>query len=466
MEELPPPPTLPTQHHLTSDQRSVDRETILSEEIYFDYEHNQHAELLTDLEVEVDVEGQLAQEYLEEANHHDVLTTIEHHLDIDTVSELSCAVQTQEGAPSPTRILTAKNLAKMHDQQGTPVTLQMDPYDDLYPELDEIKVTAFNSEGLKGVDSKPRRKKGCFFLVFLLVVVVAISLGIVISQGRSTERTVDANQLNNPPSSQPVVFESPSASPTEESTAITLAPSSDESTIAPTFSPSMNTSSPDNSTLAPTMQPSLSSNATANATSIPETVAPTDRPSAMATLAPTTQPTDQSTPLPTQAPTTIAPTLKPTSSPTSFPSVTPTDAETQEDLSTESPTPDPTDSPTPEPSTMGCLTQIATSQACYTQGDPIEVYFTNCDPAPSDWIGIYRNPDELDPTNLDDPRLWVYACGSRDCSDQAFSNRIIFAVDWLPAGTYGTFLTRDADSAPYTVFASHTFEISDSCSEN
>ncbi|KAG7369767.1 allergen V5/Tpx-1-like protein [Nitzschia inconspicua] len=504
MENLPVP--YPTNLHrrvIPSDQRSVDRETLLSEDVYFDYEPDpRHLQLLTDLELgNDDLEAEI--EFLRETKGNDpgeekednavVVSAIEQHIDIDTVSELSAEDHLAKmAAMYPLKILTAENLAKMHQQQGTPMTVRSDPSYGQFPDLDEVKVTAYNSEGLNIANTKPKKKNKCLLLALLLVVVTAISLGIGISQGRRNGRSVSASasasELDVLSTSPPTVSAYPSVSPTVEHTGITLDPTSNEatnapsipedvddiSTIMPSARPSVTTEVPETAT--PTIESTTkkpTSSPTPKPTSIPETAAPTSEsttetptPSPMRrpTRRPTPEPTPSPTPEPSTRPPTLAPTaVKPTPSPTPKPTSNPTSAPV-ESLRTESPTEESTESETELSTSVECITQIATGQSCYTRGAPVEVFFDNCDPKPSDWIGLYRNPNDLGSNNLDAPRIWVFACGTRECREQVSSNRIIFSIDWLPEGTYGTVLARYADAAPYPVLATHTFTVASSCS--
>lgn len=89
------------------------------------------------------------------------------------------------------------------------------------------------------------------------------------------------------------------------------------------------------------------------------------------------------TPMPTSAPTT--PTLPPTITPT------------------RKPTPEPTE----------CFPSLQWVSDCVLTGEPFEVRFSNCQPEFGDWIGIFDK--DADPTNLPDPYLWVWSCGSQNC---------------------------------------------------
>lgn len=496
----------------SSDQRSVDGATLLSEDVYFDREnllqndndeplpshHLQNLQVMTDLElgqqentVEEEIEFFATEEEVPTREDGWELPIIEQHVEIDTISELSYDPHGHDfpmvGA-TPPNPLTAENIAKMHTQPGTPVTLQMDPFHEKFPDLDNVNVTAYNSEGINTVESfstMKMKKSRCIFFVLVLIMVAAISLAIAVgvAQKRSSGRTTGASELEDvAPTIRPIFFDTPSASPTEELSGLqTKDPTIEEATMSPSFyngtkpvvSPaSFPTQAP---SFAPEMdgQPSGFSKTSAP-TTLPddvvetETIAPTPNPTAEPSIKPTStiSVTNSPTPDPTRKPT-----VSPTSPPTSRPTFAATESPTIMEQTTEAPTEDPTETTTElststSTSTTSCLTQIGTSQTCYSRGTPIEVMFTNCDPKPTDWIGLYSDPGEMNPSNLDPTRLWIYACGTRDCREEVTSNRIIFEIDWLPNGTYGIYLARGASSPPYTSIAKHTFEVSDSCIED
>jgi hypothetical protein len=202
------------------------------------------------------------------------------------------------------------------------------------------------------------------------------------------------------------------------------------------------------------------------------TPSPTSSPVMQLTASPTASPT---TALPTantlsSAPTTKAPTLEPSSGPTRppIPATTPSPTPSPFIQTTAWPTTSPvtslpTASPTPRPS--GCTTAgISRDKDCYSTGDDIIASFTNCNPAPDDWIGVY--PASADPNNLGDPNnsLWVWLCGSKSSCDSSVDAGTVTFENAGEVGKFKIYLVRRISGGPYSAYAeSESFEVGNSC---
>jgi len=134
-----------------------------------------------------------------------------------------------------------------------------------------------------------------------------------------------------------------------------------------------------------------------------------------------------------------------------------------------------TDSPTVPPATAAptdkptqCMTGIQSRSSCYERGADIEISFSNCDPQDDDWVGLYSASEDF--SNLPNPPIWSWACGTRNCRDAVNSMRMplneMHASNnaWpLREGTYVVILARNS-AQPYTAFAvSSEFTIQDTC---
>lgn len=88
--------------------------------------------------------------------------------------------------------------------------------------------------------------------------------------------------------------------------------------------------------------------------------------------------------------------------------------------------PHPTPQPAPHPGpTEPCENSVNTDAACYVEGnDEIAISFDNCNAQAQDWIGIYDADDH--PVELGYPLLWVWACGTQTCIEEADSGTIVF----------------------------------------
>jgi len=101
----------------------------------------------------------------------------------------------------------------------------------------------------------------------------------------------------------------------------------------------------------------------------------------------------------------------------------------------------PTESPTPKPIEQ-CNPSMQFTSECSIIEEPFEVRFTNCDPQPGDWIGIYDKHTEIN--NLPNPYLWLYSCGSQDCQDSPREGVVRFSG--LPKGDYFAYMIRNSGS--------------------
>ncbi|KAG7366885.1 leucine rich repeat LRR-containing protein [Nitzschia inconspicua] len=155
---------------------------------------------------------------------------------------------------------------------------------------------------------------------------------------------------------------------------------------------------------------------------------------------------------------------------TASPTLTPT----AEILETESPTLTPTAetlAPSPAPTTSDptpCLDTIKALDTCYTPGEAIDLIFSSCNPVEDDWVGIFLS--DKDVTQLPNPPVWSWACGTRNCREavntQEMSLSQVHAASnaWpLDEGEYFLILARNS-AQPYTAFAvSDTFSVQRIC---
>jgi hypothetical protein len=90
------------------------------------------------------------------------------------------------------------------------------------------------------------------------------------------------------------------------------------------------------------------------------------------------------------------------------------------------------------------------------------VSFENCNAESDDWIGVY--PANSDPTNLDEPISWVWACGDRLCSQIADGGEVGF-YDARGRGAFIVYLVRqNSDGAPYVAYGiGNEFRLSNIC---
>ncbi len=114
-------------------------------------------------------------------------------------------------------------------------------------------------------------------------------------------------------------------------------------------------------------------------------------------------------------------------------------------------------------SSSSCVATISTDKTCYENGENIKITFNNCQPEPSDWLGIYTARQGL--SNLNQPLTWVWTCGDQFCNDSV-SNGEVTVYGATGFGSYRAYLLRDNESGrgSYTAYAiGNTFTMSSSC---
>jgi len=98
-----------------------------------------------------------------------------------------------------------------------------------------------------------------------------------------------------------------------------------------------------------------------------------------------------------------------------------------------------------------CFQDLITPEAtCLTTAEPlIDIVFDNCQPQPDDWVGIWRGSRIMDPASLPEPDLWLWTCGTQNCTGAVSFGELAFGN--LGIGTYEAHLVRlDTEVAPYT----------------
>jgi hypothetical protein len=242
----------------------------------------------------------------------------------------------------------------------------------------------------------------CFLIVLLLVGAVLVGWSVSRrnnndQQSSAVESTTTESVDNNNGTSATSPSQSPSEITIPEPTSagrndddVDNSPSS-----PPVVSPTANTSE----TPPPSFdgESDLTDDSTASP-SFKETELSTSSPSWSPTWSPSSSPTFSTSSSPTESPTS-SPSSSPTSSPTS------------------NPPSDPTSSPTvtgSAPPSVGCDDRITVVQKCYDGiGNAIEMEFMNCDPQPDDWVVVdldgadFTNPDWL----LANPTQYIWQCG-------------------------------------------------------
>jgi len=165
----------------------------------------------------------------------------------------------------------------------------------------------------------------------------------------------------------------------------------------------------------------------------------------------------------TECSSTKSPTLDPTKVPTRYPTISPT----------VSPTISPSSPPivqVPTSSPSVCSAEISVLDFCFAPSANIGVSFSNCNIRRDDWVGIYLIDDNFDKSNLANPELWSWACGTRNCNE-AVSNKIVSLNNihanndkWpLKPGIYIAVLARNT-AQPYSSYAvSETFVVATQC---
>mmetsp|Transcript_3702 Transcript_3702/g.10501 ORF Transcript_3702/g.10501 Transcript_3702/m.10501 type:complete len:361 (+) Transcript_3702:937-2019(+) len=165
---------------------------------------------------------------------------------------------------------------------------------------------------------------------------------------------------------------------------------------------------------------------------------------------------------------TLAPTGSPTSSPTDAPTPQPVVTESPTDASTNKATPAPIESPTASPTK--CVNELTVSDPCFQTSADIAVSLFNCVPDRDDWVGLYPMDSTFDSKNLANPNIWSWACGTRNCREEAKTEVFTLNMNhagnnqWpLRPGTYIAILARNS-AQPYTAFAtSEPFVVADTC---
>lgn len=142
-------------------------------------------------------------------------------------------------------------------------------------------------------------------------------------------------------------------------------------------------------------------------------------------------------------------------------------------IETLAPVDQPSSSPTVSPTTSSptkCNNSISVLSGCYEPLDDVEVSLSNCVADRDDWVGLYLVDEGFDSDRLSNPNIWSWACGTRNCREEVYTNFIplnnIHARndEWpLELGTYVIILARNS-AQPYTAYAvSDEFVISESC---
>mmetsp|Transcript_9438 Transcript_9438/g.15006 ORF Transcript_9438/g.15006 Transcript_9438/m.15006 type:complete len:313 (+) Transcript_9438:79-1017(+) len=206
---------------------------------------------------------------------------------------------------------------------------------------------------------------------------------------------------------------------------------------------------------------------------------PTDSPSSTPTEIPSSPPTATpgSAP-PTATKETAPPTVSaiPTATPVSpSPTVSPAPSVSASPTATASahPTAHPTASPKPTSTagpteslapTANCTDSVASDMECYDRRETIKIEFTNCDPEDDDWVGIYAKDPYRNLTDVGDPILWLWTCGSDDCSGEVYADTLEFG-GLSHSGNYIAYLVRYEKDEPYVAYASsEVFRVSSCCS--
>jgi hypothetical protein len=130
-------------------------------------------------------------------------------------------------------------------------------------------------------------------------------------------------------------------------------------------------------------------------------------------------------------------------------------------------TPAPSSVPTTDAPTA-CVDAISSLDTCVTPGEAINLIFSNCDPLDDDWVGIYSADEDF--SQLPNPPVWSWACGTRDCREAVSTQEMplseVHAATnaWpLEEGDYVLILARNS-AQPYTAFAtSSAFTIQEGC---
>jgi hypothetical protein len=189
----------------------------------------------------------------------------------------------------------------------------------------------------------------------------------------------------------------------------------------------------------------------------PKSNKPTDEPTPEPTRPPTNKPTDFPVTPPVPEPT-RPPTNKPTDEPTPEPTPEPTRApiEPAVEEPTPEPTPPPTNKPTPEATPEPTVLQTVSPTTCSKSsmetcvcGDEITVKFSDCEPQPEDWVGLYPCKGNATTYNYH-PTMWLWTCFDKPCTAETAltQGELVFNKDTLPG---------------YTEFGPHTYPLPPGC---
>jgi len=122
------------------------------------------------------------------------------------------------------------------------------------------------------------------------------------------------------------------------------------------------------------------------------------------------------------------------------------------------------------PAPTECIGAISVLNNCYEPLVDVEVSLKNCRPDSDDWVGLYLVDANFDSESLQNPNIWSWACGTRNCREAVnekfipVSNIHAGNGEWpLEQGIYVAVLARNS-AQPYTAFAvSEAFIIEETC---
>ena len=111
----------------------------------------------------------------------------------------------------------------------------------------------------------------------------------------------------------------------------------------------------------------------------------------------------------------------------------------------------PTQSPTPAPTE--CIDSLFLEWQCYAPGEPITVFFRNCDPEEFDWVGLYEVANNnLNPNQMPEPIDFLV-------TNPTVTGELYFYLGISEVGVYKAFMFRDTAGPTYPSFASSEQEI-------
>ena len=164
------------------------------------------------------------------------------------------------------------------------------------------------------------------------------------------------------------------------------------------------------------------------------------------------------TSIPTNRPTTIAMNpLVPTVISTDSPETPPTSLTVPP---TFSPTPSATATFTMVETSSSCTSTVETDETCYRNGDNIRISFNNCEPRPTDWIGIF--PARQGAPNLNQPLAWIWTCGDESCNDSVVRG-VAIINNVSRYGWFQAYLLRDNGNGDTVYAIGNSFTISSRC---